>query len=435
MQLKPLLALKPDFTKGPARLRITSQRESQAKGQTQARNAITPMKPEQYQSTSSSVYEMSDPGRDGQWNTAVSHFESLSGTIPGAVRVKPGDVIRFQRNFSNEWSGKIMEGSAVSATQPPALTPSYAGLWLSADTWPQGEVNAGATWDVPVRAAPALIPGFQLRSAQGFIRTRLISFDRDAAQPWADLEYSFELNGDVELPNRQIPAGVTETSTGSVRGTLRLRVEVAAGYVSHAVLSISGRTQVRDTPLAGSASAAVAVVGKFGMRAAKLQAAQVSAPAATETVVTYESKLEVSAVPYDGPVNISQEAPAAPKATRLVFFREKAGLLAGGTGSVTLKIDDTVVGKLSNGTYWVKELAPGPHTVAARVLGIELFKRGVQMEEGATIYLEMIQYGTGGEWRTTVESEALGKIAVLQPDATSPAKLDPSAIPQTSRSR
>ena len=289
---------------------------------------------------------------------------------------------------------------------------------------------------MPIRAAPGLIPGFQLRNPQGSIRARLISFERDAAQPWADLEYSFELNGDIELPNRQIPSGMTETSTGSIRGTLRLRIEVAAGYVSHAVLSFSGRTQVRDTPLAGNSNNG-GRDAKLRMLAKSLsrQAAPASPPVATETVVTYESKLEVSAVPYDGPVNISQEAPAAPKATRLVFFREKAGLLAGGTGSVTLKIDDTVVGKLSNGTYWVKELAPGPHTVAARVLGIELFKRGVQLEEGATTYLEMIQYGTGGEWRTTVESEALGKIAVLYPDATSPAKLDLSAIPQTSRSR
>ncbi len=434
LQLKPLLALKPDFTKGPVRLRVTKQHDYQIKGQTQTGTTVTPMKPEHYQGSSSSVYELSDPGRDGQWNAVLAHFESLTGTIPDANRIKPGSIIRFQRNFSNEWSGKMMEGSAVSAQQPPALTPSYAGLWLSPDVWPQGEASAGATWDVPVRAAPALIPGLKLRNPQGAIRARLISFDRDAAQPWADVECSFELNGDVDLPNRQIPAGMSETGSGSVRGTLRLRIEVAAGYVSHAVLDLSGRTQIRDTPLAGSGSTGGAV-SLFGSVAAprSRQATPASAPAATELVVDTDSKLEVSAAPYDGPVNISQEAPAAPQPTRLVFFREKVGYVGG--GSVTLKLDDAVVGKLSNGTYWVKELAPGAHTVAARVLGIELLKRQVQLEEGATTYLEMIQYGTGGEWRTTAESEALGKIAVLEPDPTSPANLDLPAARPPARSR
>ncbi len=111
-----------------------------------------------------------------------------------------------------------------------------------------------------------------------------------------------------------------------------------------------------------------------------------------------------------------------------MFFRAKLGFV--GSGSVTLKIDDQVVGKLSNGTYWVKEIPPGFHTVAARVLGFEAAKRQVQVEEGATTYLEMIQYASSGEWRTTAESEALGKIAVLEPDASSPATL--AAGPSTS---
>src|SRR5258708_6713336 len=123
---------------------------------------------------------------------------------------------------------------------------------------------------------------------------------------------------------------------------------------------------------------------------------------------------------------------SVPKITRLVLFRAK--VIYVGSGSVTLKIDGQVVGKLSNGTYWVKELPAGAHTVTLRVLGIEVLARQVQLEEGTTTYLEMVQNFSSGDLRRTMDAEALEKIATLKIDPTSPSQLQASGavtVPQS----
>ncbi|MDI1337953.1 MAG: protein kinase [Lacunisphaera sp.] len=319
--LRPDLPLKPDFTKGPARLRVTKQANYQARGETRTGGTTTTANPTSYEYGAVTIYEMSAPGHDGQWNRALSHIEQQTGSIPEPYQLKPETSVSFQRGNNDEWSGQFVDGGYVKPAQPPlVLTPSYAAMWLSADVWPRGEADAGATWDVPLRAVPALLPGLRFQNPQGSIRGRVVSFDHDAALPWADLEYSFDLAGDIALANRNIPADTTMTSSGSVRGTLRLRVEVAGGYVSHAAVNWSGRSLVRSTSLTSTdastdARAKKRTVVAYGLSAGLLAVKPV-APVATnsETTATFESTIEISAVPYDNPVPASQDASSRPPA-------------------------------------------------------------------------------------------------------------------------
>ena len=122
---------------------------------------------------------------------------------------------------------------------------------------------------------------------------------------------------------------------------------------------------------------------------------------------------------------------SAPKITRLVFFRKK--VIYVGAATFTLKIDGQAAGKLANGTYWVKQLSPGVHSVAASMLGIEMAGRRVQLLEGTTTYLEWVPASMSADWRTASESEAMALIGILKLDKTSPDKLDLSgeaAVPK-----
>ena len=111
-----------------------------------------------------------------------------------------------------------------------------------------------------------------------------------------------------------------------------------------------------------------------------------------------------------------------PKITRLVFFRKK--VIYVGSATFTLKIDGAAAGKLANGSYWVKQLPPGVHAVAASLLGMEAGGRQVELQEGETTYLEWSPAAMSAEWRAVSKSEALGAIGILKLDASSPDKLD-----------
>ena len=369
LQLKPLLPVKPDFTKGAARLRTTVRNKMQGSAQSQTGTAITPLPATDFQYETSSVYEMSAPGRDGQWGGASAYFESQTGTLPDDYRVKPGTVVRFQRNLGNEWTGQYAAGGAVNGNQPAAFTSSNVALWLSGDVWPPPEALAGATWEVPLRAAPGLLPFARFKNPQGSIRGRLVSFDREAAQPWADLEYSFELDGDIEMQDQEVPKGMSATGSGSARGTLRLRVEVAGGYVSHALLNYNGRTKARYIPLAGGSATggpvAAVPMARRTIALAALEAAELAktaaASAGTESVATYESTLEISAVPYDGPVANNISAPVVAKVP--VYFYRQNNILVGIAAHVGLRIGGRDYPAVKDGSYLVAELPPGPVAV------------------------------------------------------------------------
>ena len=125
----------------------------------------------------------------------------------------------------------------------------------------------------------------------------------------------------------------------------------------------------------------------------------------------------------EGAVTVSETlVRTPPKITRLVFFRKK--VIYVGAATFTLKIDGAAVGKLANGSYWVKQLSPGVHSVGASSLGIEMGARQVQLQEGTTTYLEWSPTTWSAEWRAASESEALGMIGILKLDKTSPDKLD-----------
>lgn len=368
LQLKPLLTLRPDFTKGPARLRVSKQVSFHGKGQTQSGTTVTPMEPADYQYATLNLYELSDPGRDGQWSTALSTFEQQTGTIPDGSRFKPGSAVRFRRNFTNDWSGEIVAGGPEKApATPQVMTPSNPALWLSGgDVWPQGEAKVGDAWDVPLWAAPHLLSINQLKNPQGSIRGRLLSFDREAAQPWAELEYTFDLRGDVDLPASEIPAGTSATRAGSSTGTLRLRLEVAAGYVSHALLTIKGTGETHATPLTGvndkREGNAMIIGGLLGYGLAK---ATETKPVKVDTVATYETTLEISAAPYDGPVQISQAAPAAQPVT-VIFYRERKFLVSG--AKLSVEHDGRQLGVLPFGGYLWVTLPAGSQTVTFQAL-------------------------------------------------------------------
>lgn len=93
-----------------------------------------------------------------------------------------------------------------------------------------------------------------------------------------------------------------------------------------------------------------------------------------------------SAAPAPAPV--SAPAPAAASSSggvgKIVFFRESK--FAGGAVSFKVREGQTELGKLSSGTYFIANLAPGPHEFTVHSEAKDILN--LEVEPGETYYIQ-----------------------------------------------
>jgi hypothetical protein len=170
---------------------------------------------------------------------------------------RPGTIIRFDRTTSG-WQSSIAAGGFVnSAMSVDYFTPSYPALWLDERILPGGPAEIGRAWEVPLSSIGVLLPSLRFKSVNGSIRGRVVGADPSPAAGWAEVEYQYQLRGPMSVGSESEESmrkiGQELQLTGDFDGTLTMRLELAAGYVSRAGLVQRGMI---ESSLVNSAASA-----------------------------------------------------------------------------------------------------------------------------------------------------------------------------------
>ncbi len=459
----PKPELHPDFTAGPSRVSLTAESQSRTTGRTTANGQTTTNGPQTNTFKFSTVYEMAEPDGFGSW----SHVQSR---LNGAGNVfQAGTVVDFLR-IGDSWRGSIMRGGFIDAKlNNEELNPSYPALLLDADSLPPGPAESGRTWDVPVRSHSLMLRGLRFVSPTGSIHARVMKVDLRAAEPWADVEYNFDLSGETD---RRAPDGYTMQQQLRATGTINLRLMLAAKYISSGRLRQHQAYQTTLTALGPSPEAIKAAekakhdeavkqntAAMFGLVGLAVKKATSSAPApvSLQAPATQYSASEVDAdttitiSPLPGvavldlvtsnsavtrqaagtaesrmAVNAAQVRTVS-KISTLVIYRESH--FVGSANSPRIMINGENKGKINNGTYWTAELPVGDCYISILADGIGETRANVKIETGKVTYLEMkIDFGSI-TLRPAVEGVATRIIPTLKPATSSPSHLNlPDAV-------
>lgn len=232
--------LRPDFTRGPARLYVQNRARNSMTMRTTVNGQTTPSGPSESDARSQETVTFSEPGPDGNWRRAVVALTEGSG-------FQAGTLIQFDRGRAR-WEPKFVRGGfTLAAMSVDYLYPSYPGLALVGEALPDGKPEVGRTWEVPLSLTGYIVAGSQLQDPTGTIRGRITDVDPGAAPAWAEVEYRFEVSG--AMPRSESEDGTRTEMRAREVGTLSLRLQLAQGYVSQARLDkrslVEGTTTMR----------------------------------------------------------------------------------------------------------------------------------------------------------------------------------------------
>jgi hypothetical protein len=232
-------SLRPDFGRGPARVAVRMEVVNEVTDLTMGGKSMPEARSLNTDSRET-LWTRMEAARDGFW------LQARAEIVRSAV-VQPGSVIDFRRS-SQGWTPRLVSGALVQgdAAAIARLQPSNPAMWLDAAILPAGAPEKGRVWDVPLDRTDLLLQ-IGLLSPSGSIRGRVIAAEVDAVEPWATIEFTYDVSGTV-IP---VSAGDTTSVSQRARGTLTLHLLLEGGYVGRArsEATISSTTTV--TPASG----------------------------------------------------------------------------------------------------------------------------------------------------------------------------------------
>ena len=393
----PKLELHPDFTQGPSRMSLTAESQTRATSRTSANGQTTTAEPQTKTYKFSTVYEMAEPDGFGSWSHVQSRLNGDGNVFQAGTVV---DLLRM----GDSWRGSFMQGGFIDAKlNEEDLNPSYPALLLGADSLPPGPAESGRTWDVPVRVHSLWLRNLRFVAPTGSIHARVMKVDWRAAEPWADVEYTYDLSGETDP---RPPEGYSMQQQIHATGTINLRLMLAAKYVSSGRLRQHLSYQSALTPLSTSfeAERVISLLGGTKIKLQKKTGALPppvraprrgeSAPASQAPVVQnstgeVDSELTITASPLPGtatlerlPINNSTNSRQAGGTASVVFYRlGKKGVKQ---AQLTIKENENVVAVLPNWSQVRVALPARSHTFSTALSGGQEVTKTFELEAGRT---------------------------------------------------
>jgi len=402
------LQLRGDFSQWRKRVRVKADIEingsarSEINGQPSA-----PSTPTRQNIAMTNDYDL-ETGLDGGWTKALASVAEFSGPTTPYL---PNSAFVFQKS-GGRWRTSVARGGFTNpGMNPDMVSPVYPALWLDRTVLPSGVIEVGVSWDVPLSSASTLLGSLRVANPTGSIRGRVVRTDPNAASPWADVEYAFELDGALDPSLLPTTAGVSVRSELRYNGTLEMRIEPGAGMISRARLQSQGL--IRSTAVSGGQgrSAAMGLMGAIA-------AAATTAVNVTETSTT----IIITAMPLEGESQAGKvrfETAPAPVAKVPVYFHRKNNAMLGIAARLGADLNNAPLVRLSDGTYQLVEMAPGTYPIqvvqgVGDSMGIRV-DTSIEIVAGRTNYFEIGFGMTKPQIRAQSEAEGTAAVSRLKP--------------------